>query len=97
MGRYGVSTGEPMMVSGWLIYNDNNLQVKSAGWDNQSNQSLLLEIFDNGILVYTDTLEPGVGERNVPGNHKMQEVTDVDGNPHLILPAGITMRLSWPA
>jgi hypothetical protein len=82
-------------ITAQLRYNDANLRINQAVWNNETTQSGRMQIFEDSVLIYTLTLTVGTGDVVVPYNYRLVEVTDEWGT-YLDLPEGITYRFSWP-
>lgn len=91
----GGSGGNGVASYGYIInYNASNLRVTTIDWNVSADARVIVTIYNNGTPVYTkDVTGPDVGSENVPGNYRLQEVTE-DGRTFLDLPPGITQDVA---
>jgi hypothetical protein len=95
MGIASTMTHAPSGTSAWLIYNDGNLRITQAGWNNPSQYPVRVSIFENGALTHETLLSTGAGTQNVAGSYRLVQVTDEYGS-YLTLPAGVSVQMRWP-
>ena len=87
-------------VEVWISYLENSLRVTTVEWTIPvSGIVVRTRIYDirqsETIPIYDRTIGvPVSGTENVPGNHRMVQVLDEEGNPFLDLPAYIKYHIN---
>jgi len=81
-----------------IEYNEANRRVTQASWVLAAGYIAWVRVWQNLSLVYESTIAgPETGAENIPGNLRVEEVTDYSGETYLDHPANITYSIEVQA